>query len=98
MIIVTGGIEARAETFERVLALSLEHVRRSRLEPGCLSHSVQVDAENGRRLLFFERWEDADALRAHFAVAASHRFVTEVAELAAAPPEIAVYRAERITV
>jgi quinol monooxygenase YgiN len=49
MIIVTGSVVARAETFDRVWALSVEHVHRSRLEPGCLSHSVYRDHENPLR-------------------------------------------------
>lgn len=98
MINVTGSTEARPDTFERVLELSLEHVRRSRLEPGCLYHSVQVDAENAYRVVFLERWQDGDALRAHFAVTASNDFVTEAVELATAPPEIAIYEAEPVSV
>ena len=35
MIIVTGSIVARAGSVDELLALSLEHVRRSRTEPGC---------------------------------------------------------------
>jgi quinol monooxygenase YgiN len=98
VIIVTGSIEARPDSFERVLELSLEHVRRSRLEPGCLYHSVHVDAENGQRVVFLERWQDGDALRAHFAVTASNDFVTEAVGLAVAPPEIAIYEAEPVSV
>lgn len=45
-IIITGSITARADAFEEVLALSLAHVHRSRLEPGCLAHAVHRDAEN----------------------------------------------------
>jgi quinol monooxygenase YgiN len=36
MIIVTGTIQARADTAEELRRLSLEHVARSRAEPGCL--------------------------------------------------------------
>jgi quinol monooxygenase YgiN len=55
MIVVTGSITARADSFEEVRKLSLEHVRRSRTEPGCISHAVQVDYENPLRLVFFEQ-------------------------------------------
>src|SRR5438105_3412802 len=68
MIIVTGSILARADTFDEVLRLSREHVERSRKEPGCVSHAVHVDCENPLRLFFFEQWADEAALRAHFAV------------------------------
>jgi quinol monooxygenase YgiN len=98
VIIVTGSIEARPDTIERVLELSLEHVRRSRTEPGCLFHSAHVDAENNNRVVFLERWEDRDALRAHFGVTASSEFVKEATAIAAAPPEIMIYEAEPISI
>jgi len=50
MILVTGAVLARPETLEQVRQLSLEHVRRSRQEPGCLSHNVHIDCENPLRL------------------------------------------------
>ncbi len=40
MIIVTGSVTARPETFEALLRASLDHVHRSRTEDGCLVHSV----------------------------------------------------------
>src|SRR4029453_19299948 len=46
MIVVTGSVTAREDSFDEVLELSLEHVRRSRTEPGCISHAVYVDCEN----------------------------------------------------
>ena len=73
MIVVTGSVTARQDTFEEVRKLSLEHVHRSRAEPGCISHAVHVDCENPLRLVFFEQWADRAALLAHFAVPASAR-------------------------
>jgi quinol monooxygenase YgiN len=98
VLIVTGSIRARADTIERILALSLEHVQRSRQEPGCLFHSVHHDAEDPLRLVFLEHWADADALRAHFQVAASGVFVNEVAALADGSPEMAIYDARPTSV
>jgi quinol monooxygenase YgiN len=91
MIIVTGSVLARPDSFDKLLAISLEHVRRSRTEPGCLSHAVHQDAENPLRLVFLERWADAPSLAAHFAVPASRQFVKDVRELVAEPPEMSVY-------
>jgi quinol monooxygenase YgiN len=98
VLIVTGSIQARADTIERALALSLEHVQRSREEPGCLLHSVHHDAEDPLRLVFLEHWIDADALRAHFQVAASRVFVDEMAALADGSPELAIYDARPTSV
>jgi quinol monooxygenase YgiN len=97
VIIVTGSIHGRPETMARIETLSLEHVRRSRQEPGCLLHSVQRDIENPLHLVFLEQWRDADALRTHFRVAASRSFVSEVETLAAQPPEISIFSAEVAT-
>jgi quinol monooxygenase YgiN len=93
MIIVTGSVRARAEALDEVLALSLEHVRRSRNEPGCLLHSVHQEVEDPRRVVFLEHWQDRAALDAHFAVPESGAFVVAVSELATEPPTINIYEA-----
>ena len=98
MIIVTGGVRARADTVDEVLALCLEHVERSRREPGCLLHSVHRDVEDPFRAVFLEHWADRASLAAHFSVPASREFVTAVSALAAEPPVLDVYEAERIDV
>jgi quinol monooxygenase YgiN len=98
VLIVTGSVEARPDSLEHVLALSLAHVRRSRAEPGCVLHSVHHDAENPLRLVFLEYWVDVDALRAHFRVPDSRAFVTEITGLATSPPQLAVYEAHPVTI
>jgi quinol monooxygenase YgiN len=75
MILVTGSILAHEHCFDEVLRSCLEHVERSRKEPGCVSHDVHVDCQNPMRLFFFEQWADEAALRTHFAVEGSQAFV-----------------------
>ena len=94
MLIVTGSDTARPETIDELLAVSLEHVRRSREEPGCLLHSVHRDVEEPLRLVFLEHWADADALRAHFAVPASNEFVKQARSLAAGATAMQIFSAE----
>ena len=94
MIIVTGTIHARLDTLDELRRLSLEHVARSRAEPGCLEHGVAIDANDGLRLVFFERWADRAALDAHFKVPASGAFVRDAARLAAQRPTIEIYEAQ----
>ena len=93
MLIVIGSIRAQPGTVDRLLALSLEHVHRSREERGCLLHSVHRDAEDPLRLVFVEHWADAGALRDHFEVPASGAFVVEAATLADGSPEMTIYEA-----
>jgi quinol monooxygenase YgiN len=94
LIIVTGSIVAKPDSFDELRALSLQHVRRSRSEPGCLSHAVHIDAENPLRLVFLETWADRAAITAHFAVSDSLAFVKAARQLALEPPLIQVYDAK----
>ena len=96
MIVVTGSVTARQDSFDEVRRLSLEHVHRSRSEPGCISHAVHVDCENPLRLVFFEQWADRAALLNHFAVPASRDFVKSLQSLAAAATSIELYDATRL--
>jgi quinol monooxygenase YgiN len=96
MIVVTGSVTTRQDTFEEARRLSLEHVHRSRSEPGCISHSVHVDCENPLRLAFIEQWADRAALPVHFAVPASRDFVRALGTLVASPPTIEIYDATRL--
>jgi quinol monooxygenase YgiN len=91
VIIVTGSVTARPETLDEVLRISLEHVHRSRLEPGCLLHSVHRDVEDANRFVFIEHWADRDALQAHFGVPESRAFAKTLGALAAVPPTIEIY-------
>jgi quinol monooxygenase YgiN len=96
MVIVTGQVQARLDTVDELRRLSLEHVGRSRAEPGCLEHGVSVDANDGLRLVFFERWADRAALLAHLELPASRAFASEARRLAAHPPEIVAYEASEM--
>ena len=96
MIVVTGGVTARQDSFDEVRRLSLEHVHRSRGERGCISHAVHIDCENPLRLVFFEQWADRAALLAHFAVPASRDFVKSLQSLAATATTIELYDATRL--
>ena len=96
MIIVTGTIQARLDTVDELRRLSIEHAARSRAEPGCLEHGVTVDANDGLRLVFFERWADREALLAHFRVPASRAFAEAASHLAAHAPALSVYDASEL--
>lgn len=81
MIIVTGHTTAREGTEQEVNRLALEHVLRSRTEPGCMSHEVSRDLENAQRFVFTEKWVDMQALQAHFRVPESRAFAQAMERL-----------------
>lgn len=95
MIIVTGSITVKPENIDAALALSLEHVKRSRLENGCISHAVNIDAEHATTLFFYEQWADNQVLLDHFAVPKSQQFAASLTELAEQAPQLNIYEAQK---
>ena len=96
MIIIIGHVIARPDTEAEVERLAVEHVLRSRAEPGCVSHEVSRDVQQPRRFVFVEQWSDLAALQAHFRVEASRTFAQAMAERCEGRPQMAIYQAEAI--
>lgn len=94
MIVVAGYVIASEANRAEMLRIALEHVHRSRLEPGCFEHGVYADAENPLKLHFYERWADLAAIKAHFAVPQSRAFAKQLRALAADPGKMSVYEAD----
>jgi quinol monooxygenase YgiN len=97
LIIVTGTVKVRPDALDRALAVSLEHVRRSRTEHGCMVHSVHQDVEDPLTIVFFEQWADRGALDAHFKVSASNDFVAAISALATERPTMHIYEATALS-
>lgn len=97
MIIVLGGVTIQQGSIDQALALSREHVARSRTEPGCLAHAVHIDAEHPQRLVFVEQWSDHAALQQHFDLPASRAFLAAMLPLATEAPSLSIYEVSGIT-
>jgi quinol monooxygenase YgiN len=91
VIIVTGEILARSDTVATLTEACLAHVRRSRTEPGCLSHHVHVDLEDPMRLVFIEQWASREELDTHFRQVGSIEFVRTLDGLAAGRPRLEIF-------
>lgn len=96
MIIVIGSVVVAQDALADAQRIAIEHVHRSRAEPGCISHDVHLDCEHPGRLVFVERWADRAALAAHFAVPASGETVRALGALATQPPALDIYDANRL--
>lgn len=96
MIIVMGSVLVREGRMDAALEEALQHVRRSRTEPGCISHAVHRDVENPRRLVFVEEWSDMAALQQHFQVPASRALAKALAALSEEPPSMTLYESRRV--
>ena len=91
MILVTGEILAKPASIELLVQAGLEHVRRSRTEPGCLAHHLHVDVEDPNRLVFVERWADRAAVDEHFRQPGSIEFVTQLQVYANGRPRMEIF-------
>jgi quinol monooxygenase YgiN len=96
MILVIGHATAKPDTLAEMQRISVEHVLRSRAEPGCISHEVSTDVQTPLRLTFVERWADMAALQVHFRVDASRTFGKALAAMADGTPDMAVYQSDEI--
>lgn len=74
IVIVTGWIDAQLGCVEALQSAALAHVRRSRKQPGCLSHDVVRGIEDAMRFYFVERWETLEALQLHLATPETRAF------------------------
>jgi len=96
MIVVVGSAQVKEDSLPEALALSLEHVTRSRSEPGCVSHCVSQDAQDSKRLVFVEEWQDQIALLQHFKVPESRAFAKQLAALSVQAPSMVIYNATQV--
>lgn len=94
MIVVIGRSTAREGADEMMQRLAVEHVARSRSEPGCISYEVSRDIQQPRSFVFIERWTDISALQSHFRVEASRQFANSMAALSDEKPVMSIYRTE----
>ena len=97
MLIVQGSITINEAELDAAIALSKQHVSRSRREQGCISHAVYRSVEQSNQLVFFEQWVDSDALNAHFAQAASRQFMRDITALASGQPTLDIFNASAVS-
>ncbi|SDM42189.1 Quinol monooxygenase YgiN [Oryzisolibacter propanilivorax] len=67
MLLIVGTVRLPAARLESALPAMLAMVQASRAEPGCLQYSYAQDLFDPGLIHVQERWQDAQALEAHFA-------------------------------
>ena len=91
MISVTDHAVTAPETAERMRQLCVAHSARSRTEAGCVAHHVHVDGEDASRRVFLDDGADMEALKAHFALPESRKFIRTLWALSAAAGTMKIY-------
>ncbi len=65
MVIVQGVFGVKPEEREQFLQGSVDGMRASRLEDGCLEYVLAADPLDPGRVVLSERWESTDHLQRH---------------------------------
>src|SRR5579863_1244281 len=65
MVIVQGTFRVDPSEREAYLAQSIEDMRSSRADPGCLEYVLAADPIEADRVVLSERWESTEHLDAH---------------------------------
>ena len=91
MVLLVAKAVIHEEHFAPALALSFEHVNRSRAQAQCIDHAVYRDLDDRRRLVFLGQWFDRDALLAHLRLPESIVFTLALEGLAAEKPHMATF-------
>lgn len=91
MVIVTASLNLAPDQLEEALRMCVDHVHRSRAEPGCAAHAVSQDVEDPNHVFFVERWTDRAALEAHFLVPEGVAFSRALGAMTTSRTDIAIY-------
>lgn len=91
LVVVTLQLDAADD--ERLRSLLARYVVLTRDEPGCRNVDLLASATAPNRYLLVQKWESADAQRAHFDSPLMVGFAEDCRGLLAAPPVIDLYDA-----
>ena len=91
MLIIAGTITTEDGSRDAFLAAVKPMVAATHTEPGCGAYVFSPDPDDANRLVLFERWDDQEALDAHFASDHMAAFQRAMADIPIAGMEIQKY-------
>jgi len=97
MIVINGRITTKDGQVERLRRAIADLERATRAEPGCLDYVFAVEVNDPNSVRLVERWESADALRAHFGTPHMAAFQAAMQSDPPAGMELEVYEAKEIS-
>jgi quinol monooxygenase YgiN len=96
MIVINARISVTAGQVGRMKQAIAEMERASRAEPGCFDYAFATDVSDPGVMRIVERWESAEALRAHFATPHMAGFQAAMQQDPPAGMEVKVYEVKEI--
>jgi quinol monooxygenase YgiN len=92
MLIIAGSITTEDEQHRAAFLTAVRPmVAATHEEAGCLDYVFSADPDDSNRILLFERWDDQDALDAHFATAHMAEFQASMVGIAITGMDIQKY-------
>lgn len=96
MIVIHARIRVGDGQVERMRQAILELERATRAEPGCVDYAFAIELGDPGAVRLVERWESAEALRAHFATPHMAAFQAAMRKDPPAGMELTAYEAREI--
>lgn len=93
MIIVTAKFSAKPGMREKIVEMSQKAIELTRKEKGNISYTLFKGPDEDS-LMYFEEWEDLDALRAHLQMPHLAEAREARKDMIVAPPVIRVFEAK----
>ncbi len=94
MFVLAGKITGRPGKQDELIQLAERLIRFTRAEKGCVSYTFYQEVNNRDEFLFFEEWDDRDALKTHLMTEHFLDFSGKVSGLIIGEPNITVYEVE----
>ena len=91
MVIVTAKISAKAGSEKELEAVFRDMVEKVAAEEGTLAYSLHRSRDDAGRFMFYEKYQDAEALKRHSSTSHFKAMSQAIRPLVAAPPEIEIY-------
>ncbi|WP_273185159.1 putative quinol monooxygenase [Hyphomonas adhaerens] len=94
MIVIEGTVRVPPERVEAARPAMETMIRASRAEPGCIDYAYSVDLLDPGLVRVTERWENREALKAHFAAPHMAAWREEIASLGITDRSLRLYEAD----
>ncbi len=94
MFVLAGKITGKPGKQEELTELAERMIRFTRAEKGCVTYTFYQEVNNNDEFLFFEEWDDRDALKTHLMTEHFLDFSRKISGLIIGEPNITVYEVE----
>ena len=88
---INARIIVKPEVVEQFLALAKTMVEKSNLEQGCLVYKLYQEVGNPSGFIFYEVYENQDAVNIHNSSLHFKIFIEQISELASDKPQVDVF-------